>query len=106
MRPPEGITFPNNVEVQVAGMPGLAQYKEPAIADSEQSCIDGWIKLSGRKIQNWYYSCWPEDETQAAYLFPHTIKDFYQRNRDKTVGLSLTALKTTGRGSTSACMCG
>ncbi len=83
---PEGIEFPDNVEVQLCGMPGLAQYKEPAIAKNEQQTIDRWQKLTGRKIQNWHYSCWPEDRTVACYLFPHTIRDFYQGNREKTVG--------------------
>jgi len=85
-KPPQGVEFPDNVEVQLCGMPGLAQYKEPAIAASEQANIDGWVRLTGRKIQNWHYSCWPEDQTKAAYLFPHTVHEHYQRNRDKTVG--------------------
>ncbi|MBI2193611.1 MAG: DUF4838 domain-containing protein [Planctomycetes bacterium] len=85
-RPPEGIEFPDNVEVQLCGMPGLAQYKEPSLAASEQEAVDGWVRLTGRKIQNWHYSCWPEDKTKAVYLFPHTIQDFYRKNRDKTVG--------------------
>ena len=84
--PPEGVDFPDNVEVQLCGMPGLAQYKEPAIAASEQANIDGWVRLTGRKIQNWHYSCWPENQTRAAYLYPHVVKDHYTRNRDKTVG--------------------
>lgn len=83
---PEGIEFPDNVEVQLCGMPGLAQYKEPSIAQDEQKTIDQWIKLTGHKIQNWHYSCWPEDRTAAAYLFPHTVKEFYKSNREKTVG--------------------
>ena len=83
---PEGVTFPDNVEVQLCGMPGLAQYKEPAIAAAEQANIDGWMRLTGRKIQNWHYSCWPEDQTKAAYLFPFTIRDHYRANRLKTVG--------------------
>ena len=84
--PPEGVTFPDNVEVQLCGMPGLAMYKEPAVAASEQANIDGWIRLTGRKIQNWHYSCWPTDQTRAAYQFPHVVRDHYRRNRDKTVG--------------------
>jgi hypothetical protein len=83
---PDGVTLPDNVEVQLCGMPGLAQYKEPAIAKSEQANIDAWGRLTGRKIQNWHYSCWPEDRTPAVYLFPHTIQEFYRANRDKTVG--------------------
>lgn len=83
---PDGVKFPDNVEIQLAGMPGLAQYKEPSIAKSEQETIDKWIKLTGRKVQNWHYSCWPEHRTSAVYLFPHVIKEFYQANREKTVG--------------------
>jgi len=83
---PAGITFPDNVEVQICGMPGLAQYKEPAINASEQANIDAWKNLSRRKIQNWHYSCWPEDQTDAVYLFPHTIQAHYLANRDKTTG--------------------
>lgn len=83
---PKGVEFPDNVEVQLCGMPGLAQYKEPAIAASEQANVDGWVRLTGRKIQNWHYSCWPEDQTKAAYLFPHVVQEYYQKNRDRIVG--------------------
>lgn len=83
---PDGIEFPDNVEVQLCGMPGLAQYKEPLVRHSEQANIDRWYALTGRAIQNWHYSCWPEDRTSAVYLFPHTVRQFYQENREKTVG--------------------
>lgn len=83
---PEGIDFPDNVEVQLCGMPGLAMYKEPEVATSEQANIDRWVKLTGRKIQNWHYSCWPEDRTTAIYQYPHALQQFYRSNRDKTVG--------------------
>lgn len=83
---PEGVVFPDNVEVQLCGMPGLAMYKEPEVAKSEQENIDKWVKLTGRRIQNWHYSCWPEDRTPAMYQYPHAIREFYKSNRDKTVG--------------------
>jgi len=83
---PEGVEFPDNVEVQLCGMPGLALSKEPDIRLSEQANIDDWVRLSGRRIQNWHYSCWPEDRTRAAYLFPGVIAAHYRDNRDKTVG--------------------
>lgn len=83
---PEGVVFPDNVEIQICGMPGLAQYKDSQINAQEQANIDAWVRLSGRKIQNWHYSCWPANRTKAAYLFPHTIQRHYQHNRDKTVG--------------------
>lgn len=83
---PDGYKFPGNVEVQLCGMPGIAQYKEPAIAVSEQANIDKWIQITGRKIQNWHYSCWPADRIRAPYQYPHVLKEFYQKNRDKSVG--------------------
>ncbi|NLL83560.1 MAG: DUF4838 domain-containing protein [Lentisphaerae bacterium] len=83
---PEGYKFPGNVEVQICGMPGLATYKEPLVAASEQANIDAWLAITGRKVRNWHYSCWPEDRTKAPYQYYHVIRDFYRSNRDKTIG--------------------
>jgi len=83
---PVGVKFPDNVEVQLCGMPGLAAYKEPDIRKAEQANIDRWIKATGRPIQNWHYCCWPAHKTAAAYQYPHVVKQFYLENRDKTVG--------------------
>ncbi len=83
---PQGVTFPDNVEIQICGMPGLAMHKEPEVNAAEQGNIDAWARLTGRRIQNWHYSCWPEDRTQAAYLFPGVVSAHYRANRDKTVG--------------------
>ena len=83
---PDGYKFPGNVEVQLCGMPGLASYKEPAIREAEQANIDKWVKISGRKIQNWHYDVWPAHKTKAAYQYPHVVKRHYLDNRDKTVG--------------------
>lgn len=83
---PPGLQFPGNVEVQLCAMPGLARYKDPIVEAAEQANIDAWIRASGRKIQNWHYSCWPADRTTAPYVFPHVIQNHYRKNRDKTVG--------------------
>ncbi len=83
---PDGYTFPGNVEVQICGMPGLAMYKEPSVNAEEQANIDKWMKISGHKVQNWHYSCWPEDRIKAPYQYPHVIQQFYRANRNKTVG--------------------
>lgn len=83
---PEGIEFPDNVEVQLCGMPGIAMYKEPALRDLYQQNIDDWRKLTNRKVQTWDYACWPTDRTKAPFQYPHVLKDYYQRNRDKLVG--------------------
>jgi hypothetical protein len=52
---PAGVVFPDNVEVQLCGMPGVAMYKEPEVLAADQANIDAWIKMTGRKIQNWHY---------------------------------------------------
>lgn len=90
---PDGIKFPDNVEVQLCGMPGLAQHKEPTIARTEQANIDKWFQLTGRKIQNWHYSCWPANRTKVVYQYPHTIQSFYRENRNKTVGTFINGEK-------------
>ena len=83
---PAGYQFAGNVEVQLCGMPGLAQYKEPSIRDAEQANLDRWLAISGRPVQNWHYSCWPEDKTKAPYQYAHVVRDYYRANRQKLVG--------------------
>jgi len=83
---PEGIEFPDNVEVQLCGMPGVAMYKEPALAAQFQANIDRWAELTGRRVQTWDYSCWPAESTRAWYQYSHVLADYYRRNRDKLVG--------------------
>lgn len=83
---PKGIAFPDNVTAYVCGMPGLALYAQKEVRDAEQANIDAWLKMTGKKVLNWHYSCWPLTSTHAPYQYPHVVKDFYQRNRDKVVG--------------------
>jgi hypothetical protein len=83
---PEGVVFPDNVEVQLCGMPGMAMYKEPEVLALDQANIDAWMKMTNRKIQNWHYSCWPANKTDAPYLYPHIAQKFYRANREKTIG--------------------
>lgn len=85
-RAPAGAKLPDNVQVQICGMPGIAQYKEPAIMAEEQATIDCWIAATGQKMQDWHYSCWPADRVQAPFAYPHVLKEYYQANRNKTVG--------------------
>jgi hypothetical protein len=85
-RAPSGIEFPDNVEVQLCGMPGMAMYKQPSLLAEEQANVEQWRKLTGRKIQNWHYSCWPENRTPAMYHYAHVVRDYYRLNRDNTVG--------------------
>jgi hypothetical protein len=83
---PEGVTFPDNVEVQLCGMPGLALYKEPAIWKIFQDNIVTWHRLTHRRVQTWDYSCWPLESTKSPYQYPHVVKAYYQANRNTLVG--------------------
>ncbi|MEX2607919.1 MAG: DUF4838 domain-containing protein [Kiritimatiellia bacterium] len=83
---PEGIEFSGNVEVQICGMPGIAQYKEPEIAAWEQEQLEKWFAITGRKIQNWHYSVWPADRIRAPYQYPNVLADYYRKNREILVG--------------------
>jgi hypothetical protein len=80
------VKFPDNVEVQLCGMPGVALYKEPIINKQFQGNIDKWKELTRRKVQTWDYSCWPEDKTNATYHYPGVLKKYYQNNRHKIIG--------------------
>jgi hypothetical protein len=84
--PAGGVSFPGNVEIQLCGMPGMAMYKEPELLAHEMANVDAWRKLTGRKVQNWHYSCWPEDKTKAVYAYPHVVQNYYRQNRDTIVG--------------------
>ena len=83
---PKGIEFPDNVEVQLCGMPGLALYKEPATWKVFQDNIESWRGLTNGRVHTWDYSCWPEEMTKACYLYPHVVRDYYRANRGKIVG--------------------
>ena len=85
-RAPKGAKLPKNVFVEVCGMNGIANYKEPAIFAEDQAPIDDWIGASGNKVQEWQYSCWPADRVLAPYQYPHVLQEFYRHNRDKSVG--------------------
>ena len=90
---PKGIEFPDNVEVQLCGMPGVALYKEPEIYKQFQDNIDTWMKLTRRKVQTWDYSCWPLDRTKAPYHYPRVLKMYYQANRSKIVGTFINGVE-------------
>ncbi len=83
---PDGYKFPGNAYVELCGMPGIAQYKEPAILEAEQRNIDRWIEITGHPITDWHYSCWPADRTHAPFNYPNVLQTFYRNNRDKTKG--------------------
>ncbi len=83
---PTDVALPDNVYLQICGMPGMALYSQAAIFDAEEKNLIAWQQLTGKKVQNWLYICWPEDRTKAVFAYPHTLQKYYQLNRDKTVG--------------------
>ncbi len=84
---PAGADFPaRNVEVELCSMPGLAMFKDPRVKQHEEKLIRGWAKVSGRKIQNWHYICWPAEFTSAPYVYAEAAIKHYQDTKDVTVG--------------------
>ncbi len=83
---PDGIKFPDNVHIQICGMPGMALYAQPAIYNSEEANLQKWYHLVHKKVQNWHYICWPQDKTYAVFIYPHTLQKYYRENRKYIVG--------------------
>ena len=61
-------------EAEVCTMPGLALLKDEACRDREERILRDWQKVTGRKVLNWHYGCWPRERTSAPYLFGKTIR--------------------------------
>lgn len=75
-----------NVQAEVCSMSGLAAFKDEGIRACEEGMIRDWVRVTGRKIANWHYSCWPAEYTPAPYVYGHTIADHYRRTRELSVG--------------------
>ncbi len=92
---PDGLDFTaeGNVEAMVCTMPGLAMFKNTKCREREEKLIRDWAKVTGRKILNWHYVCWPAEFTDAPYVFGNLIRDHYARMRDVTAG---TFVNTSG----------
>lgn len=84
--PANPIDIGTNVQAEVCSMCGLAAFKWDAVREREEGIILDWVRVTGRKIANWHYSCWPAEYTPAPYVYGHTIQDHYRRMRDHTVG--------------------
>ena len=84
---PEGLEFPaGNVEVQLCTMPGFAMMKEASVRAHEEKLITDWAKVTGRKVQNWHYICWPASYTVSPHLFGKLIVDHYRKMREYVSG--------------------
>ncbi len=75
-----------NTEAQLCTMPGLALLKNPEIKRKEEDLIRAWHRVTGNKVLNWHYSCWPAEQTSAPYVFGKTIQAHYTEMRDHIYG--------------------
>lgn len=85
---PKGLDFTDvgNVEAMVCTMPGLALFKNGSCREREEKIIRDWAAVTGRKVLNWHYVCWPAEFTDAPYVFGNLIREHYQRMRDVSAG--------------------
>jgi len=67
-------------------MPGLALLKDPDCKRNEERIIRDWHRVTGNKVLNWHYSCWPAEQTSAPYVFGKTIQKHYADMKDEICG--------------------
>lgn len=84
---PDGYKFPGNVYVELCGMPGIAQYKEPTIRAEDQANMEKWVAATRHPVTDLHYSCWPADRTNAPFAYPNVLQPFCRDNREKTMGM-------------------
>lgn len=84
--PKREIDIGTNVQAEVCSMSGLARFKSERVRKVEECIILDWERVTGRKIANWHYSCWPAEYTDAPYVFGTTVAEHYRRMRGHTVG--------------------
>ena len=75
-----------NVFAEVCSMSGLAAFKWDRVREREEGIILDWERLTGHKVANWHYSCWPAEYTDAPYVYGRTIASHYRRLRDHVAG--------------------
>jgi len=75
-----------NAEAEVCTMPGLALLKNAACKAREERIIREWSRVTGNKVLNWHYGCWPLEWTAAPYVFGRTIREHYDDMRDWQCG--------------------
>lgn len=75
-----------NAEAEVCTMPGLALLKNRACKDREERIIRDWSLVTGCKVLNWHYGCWPLEWTAAPYVFGKTIREHYADMADCQCG--------------------
>lgn len=95
--PPENISLPDNITIQLSGMRGIANYKEPEVFDDEQKITDAWYALTKKKIHTWHYGCWPANNTAAVYFYPHVLQKYYRHNQDIVEGTFINTFKDWDR---------
>ncbi|HPK00539.1 MAG TPA: DUF4838 domain-containing protein [Candidatus Hydrogenedentes bacterium] len=82
---PDGIDFPDNLNVQMCTMAfGLMRQAEPR-AKMEQR-LRTWSMKIGGPITTWEYSHRVPEWTYAPVQYPHLVQDYYRTNRELLAG--------------------
>ena len=84
--PKPSVDIGADVQAEVCSMSGLAAFKDETTRSVEEGMILDWERVTGRKVANWHYSCWPAEYTPAPYVYGHTIAGHYRRMRGHVVG--------------------
>ena len=75
-----------NCEAEVCVMPGMALLKDEKVREREEGILRGWREVTGRKVLEWNYGCWPLEFTSAPYVFGRTAQRHCAAMRDVLAG--------------------
>ena len=80
------LTAEGNVEAMLCTMPGLAMLKNPETKKHEEDLIRAWHKVTGNRVINWHYSCWPAEFTSSPFLYGEQIRSHYRGLTNELAG--------------------
>jgi len=83
---PEDVVFPDNVQIQLCTGP-MAGMRDPKEREAGvEKNLAAWRSKSPDRIQTWEYSNGVTGWSFAPVQYPHVVKDYDSRNRDRIVG--------------------
>lgn len=82
---PKGLDLPDNIEAQVCTM-AFALMRQPSYRAQTEEFIGDWSRQVKGKVQTWEYHHRTIGYPGVYIQYPHVVKDYYQKNRDRLRG--------------------
>ena len=82
---PEGVDFPDNLEIQMCTM-AFGLMRQTDARQFMESNERAWSKKVGSRVTTWEYSHRLPEWTYAPVEYPHLVQDYYRTNRAVLAG--------------------